>query len=86
MRSSGARPKEHKLKAPQYAVISIALDTERYRQNVRPEVREGQTAYLLDRLLTGESVAESELEHLGWKVTIREALAPEILPGSNQDR
>lgn len=67
------------MKAPRYAAITIALDTERYRQNVRPEVKEHRAAYLLNRLLSGEEVAQDALEHLGWKVAIREAVGPEIL-------
>jgi hypothetical protein len=67
------------MKAPRFAVISIALDTEAYRLNVRPEVRDGHAVYLLDRLLTGEEVADSALEQLGWKVTIRPAFKKEII-------
>jgi hypothetical protein len=66
------------MKAPPHAAITIALDTARYRAR-RPEEREHPIFYLLDRLLTGEEVAQSELEHYGLRVTIREALSPEIL-------
>lgn len=64
---------------PRYAAITISLDTERYRQNVRPDVKEHHVAYLINRLLSGESVALSEFEFLGMRVTIREALSGEIL-------
>ena len=67
------------MKAPRYAAITIALDTERYRQNVRPDVKDRHAAYLLNRLLSGEPVADSEFERLGMKVAIREAVGPEIL-------
>lgn len=66
------------MKLPRYAAVTIALDTEKHRQ-MRPEVRSGQVAYLLDRLLCGESVALSEFEHHGMKVTAREATSGEIL-------
>lgn len=67
------------MKLPRFAAMTIALDTERYRA-VRPDVRANHAAYLLDRLLTGETVADIELERLGWKVTVRAATSPEILP------
>jgi hypothetical protein len=66
------------MKAPRFAAITISLDTEAYR-SIRPEVREHKIAYLLNRLLSGEEVADSELEHYCLKVTIRDAVAPEIL-------
>jgi hypothetical protein len=73
------------MKAPRFAVISIALDTEAYRLNVRPEVRDGHAVYLLDRLLTGEEVADTALEQLGWKVTIRPAFKKEIRTSRETD-
>jgi hypothetical protein len=66
------------IRAPRYASITISLDTEAYR-SIRPEVREHKIAYLLNRLLSGQEVADSELEHYGLKVAIRDAVAPEIL-------
>jgi hypothetical protein len=65
--------------APRFAAVTIALDTHRYRER-RPQERDEHIHYLVDRLLAGEAVAHSALEHYGLKVTIREALAPEILP------
>lgn len=66
------------MKAPAHGAITIALSTERYRAR-RPEERRNNIAYLLDRLLAGEEVAQDALEHYGLKVTIREAVSPEIL-------
>jgi hypothetical protein len=66
------------MKAPRYAAITIALDTEAYRA-IRPDVRSNHAAYLLNRLFSGEEVADVELERLGLKVTIRPAVKPEIL-------
>lgn len=66
------------MKAPRFAAVTIALDTERYRQNVRPEVKEHHAAYLLNRLLSGQEVARSEFEHLGMRVSVREATGAEI--------
>lgn len=66
------------MKAPRYATLTISLDTARYRER-RPEQRERAIFYLVDRLLAGETVADSELEHYGLRVTIRGAVKPEIL-------
>lgn len=66
------------MRAPQFAAVTIALDTAKYRAR-RPDERSEKIGYLLDRLLSGEEVAKSALEHHGLKVTIREALSPEIL-------
>lgn len=59
------------MKAPPYAAVTIALDTAKYRAR-RPDERSEKIGYLLDRLLSGEDVAQSGLEHYGLKVTIRE--------------
>jgi hypothetical protein len=69
------------MKAPRFAVVSIALDTQAYR-SIRPEVREHKIAYLLNRLLSGEEIDQQALEHQGLKVTIRDAVAPEIVSRS----
>lgn len=66
------------MKAPRFASITIALDTSKHRAR-RPDERANSIAYLVDRLLSGEEVAQDALEHYGLKVTIREALKPEIL-------
>jgi hypothetical protein len=66
------------LRAPHFATISISLDTLKFKQE-RPEVRSGHIAYMLDRLLCGEVVADSEFEHHGLRVTVREAVSPEIV-------
>jgi hypothetical protein len=66
------------MKAPPYAAVTISLDTAKYRDR-RPEERERHIFYLLDRLLAGEEVAQSALEHYGLKVAIRPAVKPEIL-------
>src|SRR5689334_15188647 len=65
------------MKPPRHAAITIARDTAAYRQ-LRPEVREHDVHYLIDRLLAGEAVAQSALEHYGLTVTVREAVATEI--------
>jgi hypothetical protein len=67
------------MKAPPFAAITIALSTERYSAR-RPEERRESIFYLVDRLLAGEEVATSALEHYGLRVAIRPALKPEILP------
>lgn len=66
------------MKSPRFATLTISLDTEKYRLR-RPEERERHIFYLIDRLLGGESVAEGALEHYGIKVSVREAMTPEIL-------
>lgn len=66
------------MKAPRFAAVTIALDTEAYRAR-RPEERERHIFYLVDRLLAGENVADSELEHYGLRVTVRQAFKPEIV-------
>jgi hypothetical protein len=66
------------MKAPRFAAITIALDTEAYRAR-RPDERERVIGYLLNRLLSGEEVADVELEHYGLKVTARPAVKPEII-------
>jgi hypothetical protein len=66
------------MKAPRFATITVSVDTERHAL-IRPEVREHHLNYLLDRLLSGKEVAESEFVHLGMKVSVREAVKPEIL-------
>jgi hypothetical protein len=66
------------VQAPRFATISISLDTLKFKQE-RPEVRSGHIAYMLDRLLCGEVVAQEELERHGLKITIREAVSPEIV-------
>jgi len=68
----------HPMKLPRFASVTLALDTEKHRQ-LRPEVRKEHVAYLLDRLLCGESVADSEFEHLGIRVTAREATGAEVI-------
>jgi hypothetical protein len=65
------------MKAPHFASITISLDTEKYRLR-RPEERDRQIFYLIDRLLSGEEVAQSALEHYGLKVSVREAFKKEI--------
>lgn len=65
-------------RAPRFAAVTIALDTQRYR-NRRPDERRDSIGYLVDRLLAGEEVSQAELEHYGLRVTVREALGPEIL-------
>lgn len=64
------------MKAPRFAVISIALDTERY--SLQP-IDEHKACYLLNRLLKGDEVAESAFGRMGMKVTIREAFKKEII-------
>jgi hypothetical protein len=64
------------MKCPRFAVVSIALDTERYK-SLPPPLEDGRT-YLLNRLLSGETVADGELEHYGIKVSIRPAVKNEI--------
>lgn len=64
--------------APPFAAVTIALDTAKYRAR-RPEERAESIFYLVDRLLSGEEVADSALEHYGLKVTVRPAVKPEIL-------
>jgi hypothetical protein len=66
------------MKATRFATITISLDTARYRDR-RPEERERAIFYLVDRLLGGETVADSELEHFGLRVSVRPAVKPEIL-------
>lgn len=66
------------MKASQFAVVSIALDTERYKLR-RPEERANSIHYLIDRLLSGDEVARDALEHYGLNVTIRAAVKPEII-------
>lgn len=66
------------MKAPRFASLTISLDTAKYRER-RPEERDQSIFYLVDRLLAGEEVASSALEHYGLKVTIREAVTPEII-------
>lgn len=61
------------MKAPRFASITLSLDCEKYRLR-RPEERERHIFYLVDRLLSGETVAESELEHYGIKATVRAAV------------
>jgi hypothetical protein len=58
-------------------VCTITLNTTQYRSR-RPEERDIHIHYLIDRLLSGEEVARSALEHYGIRVTIREAVSPEI--------
>jgi hypothetical protein len=69
---------ESAMKAPRFASVTISLDTLKFKQE-RPEVRSGHIAYMLDRLLCGEVIAEEELERHGLKITIREAVSPEIV-------
>lgn len=66
--------------APQFAAVTIALDTAKYRAR-RPEERSEHIAYLLDRLLAGEEVAQSEFIHYGLRVTVRAAFKSEIVDG-----
>lgn len=66
------------LKAPQFAAITIALDTGKYRLR-RPEERADSIHYLIDRLLSGDEVAKDALEHYGLRVSIREAVKPEMI-------
>lgn len=67
------------MKAPRYASITLSLDTAKYRER-RPEERDQNIFYLVDRLLAGEEVSTSALEHYGIKVRIEAAVKPEILP------
>lgn len=64
--------------APPFAAITIALSTAKYRAR-RPEERRESIAYLLDRLLAGDEVSQQALEHYGLRVSVREAVKPEIL-------
>lgn len=66
------------MKATQFAAITIALDTSKYRLR-RPEERAESIHYLIDRLLAGEEVAKEALEHYGLRVSIREAVKPEMV-------
>jgi hypothetical protein len=66
------------MKATQFSVISIALDTSKYSSRP-PRERERIAGYFVDRLLAGDEVADSELRHYGLNVTIREAVKPEII-------
>jgi hypothetical protein len=66
------------MKAPRFAVLTLSLDTSAYRLR-RPDERSHKIAYLLDRLLAGEEIAESELRHYGIRVAVREAVKGEIL-------
>lgn len=66
------------MKAPRFAALTLSLDTEKYRSR-RPDERDSNIHYLIDRLLAGEEVAVSALEHYGIRVTIREATKPEII-------
>ncbi len=65
------------MKGPRFAAITITLDTSRFAA-IRPAQRDGQIAYLLNRLLSGEVVAESEFVYFGMKVTARDAVSGEI--------
>lgn len=66
------------MQAPRFARLTVSLDTEKYRAR-RPEERQQHISYLVDRLLSGEEVADTALEHYGLKVTIRPAFKKEIL-------
>lgn len=66
------------MKVPRYTAITLSLDTEAYRAR-RPDERSQNIHYLIDRLLAGEEVARSALEHYGIKVELRDATSPEIL-------
>jgi hypothetical protein len=66
------------MKAPRFASLTVSLDTERYRAR-RPEERSQHIAYLVDRLLAGEEVADTALEHYGLKVAVRPAFKKEII-------
>lgn len=66
------------MKAPRYASVTLSLDTSKYHAR-RPEERDQNIFYLVDRLLSGEEVSASALEHYGIKVRIEAAVKPEII-------
>jgi hypothetical protein len=66
------------MKAPHHAAITVSLDTAKYRAR-SPRERDGQIHYLIDRLLSGEEVAVSALEHYGIRVSVRAAFKKEIV-------
>lgn len=65
------------MKAPRFARITLSLDTERWRKI--PEHSRSGALYIINRLLSGEDVADSELVYFGLKVRVEDAVSPEIL-------
>jgi hypothetical protein len=67
------------MKAPRFARLTLSLDTEAWR--MMPEHQRSGAMYLVNRLLSGETVADSEFEYLRLKVRVETAVSPEIIRG-----